>query len=329
MMESEIFLGLLAAALGALGAYLVGRFGESLGLVDRPSERSSHLRATPKGGGIGILVVFCLAAGSGGFPLLGWLAVAGLSLASLIGDRKELSAKLRLTLQFAAAGIACGQIATLFPEAILWKSAGLVLGLIVASFFVVATANIFNFLDGINGIAGISGIIAFGLLAWNGWLQGESHAWVLVAIALASACAGFLPLNFPRAKVFMGDVGSILLGFVFALFVVAWSRTLADLFMFAAFLFPFYADELVTLIPRLRDGDHLTKPHRRHVYQVLVNQMGMPHWKISLLYGAIQAAIAMAAIGIRPWGWIAEAGWLVLTLGSGWRLASWVRRHEI
>lgn len=327
-MAAEIFLGLLAVALGALGAVLIGRFGASLGWVDRPSERSSHLRATPKGGGIGILIAFCLTAGSGGFPLFAWLAVAGLALASLIGDRLELSAKLRLMLQFAAAGIACGQIATLFPDAMLWKSAGLVLGLSVASFFVVATANIFNFMDGINGIAAISGIIAFGLLAGNGWLKGEPHAWVLVAIVLACACAGFLPLNFPRARVFMGDVGSILLGFVFALFVVAWSRTPADLFMFVAFLFPFYADELVTLIPRLRDGDPLTKPHRRHVYQVLVNQMGMPHWKISLLYGAIQAGIALVAIWIHPWGWIAEVGWLVLALWAVWRVATWVRRHE-
>lgn len=328
-MKFEFYLGLFAIALGALGAFLVSRFGESLGLMDQPSERSSHSRPTPKGGGIGILVAFCLAAALGDFPLMGWLAVAGLSLASLIGDRMELSAKLRLTLQFAAAGIACGQIAKSFPDAIFWKSAGLVLGLIVASFYVVATANIFNFMDGINGIAGITGTIAFGLLAWNGWLKGESYAWVLVAIALASACAGFLPLNIPRAKVFMGDVGSILLGFVFALFVVAWSRTLADLFMFVAFLFPFYADELVSLIPRLRDGDSLTKPHRRHVYQILVNQMGMPQWKTSLLYGAIQAAIAMAAIRIRPMGWIAEAVWIVLVLVAGWRLASLVRRHEI
>ncbi|MDD8013931.1 MAG: hypothetical protein PHX05_10670, partial [Acidobacteriota bacterium] len=177
MMEAEIRLALLAVALGALGAFLVGRFGASLGLVDRPSERSSHSQATPKGGGIGILAAFCLAAAWGGFPLLGWLAAAGLALASLIGDRRELSAKLRLALQFAAAGIACGQVARFFPDAFLWQSAGFALGLIVASFFVVATANIFNFMDGINGIAGISGIIAFGLLAASGWLKGESHAW--------------------------------------------------------------------------------------------------------------------------------------------------------
>ncbi|MBU4269147.1 MAG: UDP-N-acetylmuramyl pentapeptide phosphotransferase [Acidobacteria bacterium] len=274
------------------------------------------------------MAAFCVAAIWIGLPVLVWLPVAGLSLASLVGDRMELSAKLRLGLQFAAAGIACWGIAKLFPAGIFWKSSGLALWLLGASFFVVATANIFNFMDGINGIAGITGIVAFALLAGTGWMRGESHAWVLVAATLAASCAGFLPWNFPKARVFMGDVGSILLGFVFAVFVLAWSRTLSDLLMFAAFLFPFYADELVTLIPRLRDGDSLIRPHRRHIYQILVNQMGVTHWKVSLLYGIIQLGVAGGALLLYPLGWVAEMAWMGLVLGASWILASRVRRHE-
>jgi len=176
--------------------------------------------------------------------------------------------------------------------------------------FVVASANVYNFMDGINGIAGITGIVAFTLLAWTGWMRGESSTWVLAAAALAAAVAGFLPFNFPRARVFMGDVGSILLGFVFAVFVVAWSRTLADLVMFCSFLFPFYADEWLTLVPRLRSGVSLLRPHRRHVYQVLANQMGMPHWKVSSLYGFVQLAVAGGALLLRPWAGLPRwGGW--------------------
>ena len=134
--------------------------------------------------------------------------------------------------------------------------------------------------------------------------------------------------NFPRARVFMGDVGSVLLGFVFALYVVAWSRTLADFLLFISFLLPFYLDEAVTLLPRLREGDSLTRPHRRHVYQILVNQMGIPHWRISLLYGTVQLVVALVTLFLRPWGWPGEAVWLLAACGAGAGLASWVRRRE-
>jgi Fuc2NAc and GlcNAc transferase len=208
------------------------------------------------------------------------------------------------------------------------RPAGFAPGVALAAVFVVATANVYNFMDGINGIAAISGLVAFALLAVSGWLRGEPSSWVLLAAVLAASCAGFLPFNFPRARVFMGDVGSVLLGFAFALFAVAWSRDLADLVMFGLFLFPFYADELVSLPPRLRSGDSLTRPHRRHVYQILVNQMARPHWQIAILYAIVQAAVALTAIAIRPLGWAAEASWLGLALAAAWMAATRVRRRE-
>jgi len=323
-----VALGGIGLCLGFAGAALAATHGGRWGLLDQPSQRSSHSRPIPKGGGIGILVALCLAAVWLDFPISIWLPVVGVSLVSLLGDRIELPAKWRLLVQFVAAGIVCGSIAGAFSAGICWQVGGLIVGLPLTVFFVVATANIYNFMDGINGIAGITGAVAFGLLAWVGWTRGESSAWVLVAVALAAACAGFLPWNFPRARVFMGDVGSILLGFVFALYVVAWSRTLADLLLFASFLFPFYLDEAVTLIPRLRDGESLIRPHRRHVYQILVNQMGIPHWRISLLYGAVQMVVAGGCLWLRPRGWLAEVAWLAVVSLSGGFLAARIRRRE-
>ncbi len=102
-----------------------------------------------------------------------------------------------------------------------------------------------------DGIKGIMGIVVLGMLAEVGWARGERPEWILVALAIAAACGGFLPWNFPRARVFMGDVGSVLLGLMFAVFAVCWSQNPADFLMLAAFLFPFYADELVTLWTRI------------------------------------------------------------------------------
>jgi Fuc2NAc and GlcNAc transferase len=315
--------------LGTAGAWAIGRFAYKLNLLDRPNERSSHSRTTPKGGGIGILAALCVTAGWLGFPVLVWMPAAFLSLASLLGDRIEMSSRIRLVIQFAAAGMACHGL-LLRSGAISgggWPEISL--GLFFTLLYIATTANVYNFMDGINGIAALTGIVSFGFLALTGWVRGEDPRWVFVAVSLAAACAGFLPWNFPRARVFMGDAGSVLLGFMFAVFVVAWSRSPADFLMFSVFLFPFYADEAITLPPRLRSRDSLTSPHRRHVYQILVNQMGVSHWKIALLYAGIQAGAAGVAVSIRPWGWIAEAAWICLSLGVMGAWAGRVRRHEV
>ncbi|MBW1792430.1 MAG: UDP-N-acetylmuramyl pentapeptide phosphotransferase, partial [Deltaproteobacteria bacterium] len=99
-----------------------------------------------------------------------------------------------------------------------------------------------------------------------------------MAICILLACLGFLPFNMPTAKVFMGDVGSILLGFVFAGMVVYLSKNFMDFICLVAFLFPFYVDELTTMFVRVRDGEKLSKPHRRHLYQLLANEYQIPHW---------------------------------------------------
>jgi UDP-N-acetylmuramyl pentapeptide phosphotransferase/UDP-N-acetylglucosamine-1-phosphate transferase len=127
------------------------------------------------------------------------------------------------------------------------------------------------------------------------------HQWITV-ICITLSCLGFLPFNFPNAKVFMGDVGSILLGFVFACMVVLLSNSFLDFVCFAGFLFPFYADEFVTMAVRLKDGENLLKPHRRHFYQILVNEMGIDHWKVSVGYGILQLIVGLSILFVRPFG---------------------------
>jgi Fuc2NAc and GlcNAc transferase len=115
---------------------------------------------------------------------------------------------------------------------------------------------------------------------------------------------GFLPFNVPKAKVFMGDVGSVLLGFVFAGMVVYLSNDVLDFICLSSFLFPFYADEFITMMVRLKDGENLTKAHRRHLDQLLANEGNIPHWKVSFGYGLFQFLIGISIIMLKDMGLI-------------------------
>ena len=277
---------------GGVGAWSVAKYGSRLGLLDIPNERSSHEIPIPipKGGGIGILAAFVLASLFLEIPLTFWLPATILALFSFWGDRVELSPKLRLPIQFIAALVllAPGQwnVAFTIPMAV----------------FIVGTANFYNFMDGINGIAGITGIVGFGLLAFYAFLSGIDTFFVTLAICMSLTCLGFFPFNIPNAKVFMGDVGSILLGFVFAGMVVWLFKSLLDFICMTAFLFPFYADELTTMIVRLKDGENLTRPHHRHLYKLLTNEKGISHWKISVGYGLLPLVVSLSVLLLRGFG---------------------------
>jgi Fuc2NAc and GlcNAc transferase len=168
--------------------------------------------------------------------------------------------------------------------------------------FIVGTANFYNFMDGIDGIAGITGVLAFLLMAVYAWMSDMTVSSILLSLAMSSACLGFVCFSFPKASVFLGDVGSILLGFVFACLVVFFSRDLSDFFVMTGFLSMFYFDEIFTMVIRIRDRDSLVEPHRRHIYQILANEAGIRHWKIALGYGFSQLIIGVVAMLVQPKG---------------------------
>jgi Fuc2NAc and GlcNAc transferase len=174
--------------------------------------------------------------------------------------------------------------------------------LIFKSVYIVGTANYFNFMDGIDGIAGLTGIVAFGLMAIFLYINDAHLNFIVMNISLALCCLGFLPFNFPRARVFMGDVGSILIGFAYAAMVIWSSTNLSDFLCLASFLFLFYADEITTAIVRLRDREKLWLPHRRHIYQILANELNFPHWKVSLGYAIIQILIGLSVLVLQSFG---------------------------
>lgn len=278
---------------GALGALVVIVFGRRWSLLDRPNERSSHEKVTPRGGGIGILaaLVFCSIVYS--LPVYFWVPALLVSLISFGGDRCEIGVSIRLGTQFfLAACFLWFAVTSQTGDANFFTSIAITFFYLI---FIVGTANYYNFMDGINGIAAITGIVAFGLLGSYGAVSGKEPGLVNLCFVVIAACAGFLPFNAPKAWVFMGDVGSVLLGFIFAGLVVMMAATITEFVLLAGFLFPFYADELVTLWERVWDGDRLTRAHRRHLYQVLVNEAGLAHWQVSAGYGLLQLFIGMTA----------------------------------
>jgi Fuc2NAc and GlcNAc transferase len=168
--------------------------------------------------------------------------------------------------------------------------------------FIVGTANFYNFMDGINGIAGLTAVVSFGLCSYYLYSVGYDSQFQMLFFCIVFSVIGFLPFNIPNARVFMGDVGSILLGFLYGCTIVLTSRSAIDFVCLTSFLFLFYADELTTMIIRLKDGESLLKAHRRHLYQVLANELGCPHWIVSTGYGVLQLVIGASVLLVMPYG---------------------------
>lgn len=285
----DILLCLLAGALvSAPCCVIVPRLLVRGGFLDMPGERSSHFRPTPKGGGVGIVLAFVAVAVVRDVPMRLWLPLCALAALSFANDLRGIAPGRRLAAQVLAAAVTLG--GAWWFGSIAWSG----LLLLPAVLFVVGTTNCFNFMDGINGIAGICGMTALsGLIAYGVMVDAPL---LLPTVAVIGGVIGFLPFNMPRARLFMGDAGSIFLGFLFAVTVCISSRSWTEFFVLASFLYPFYADEAVTMAERIWRGEPLMQPHRRHLYQFLANELGVAHWKVSAGYGLVQLVVILLAV---------------------------------
>ena len=310
---------------GLAGAWGIARYGKGLGLIDYPIERSSHRVPLPKGGGLGILATLVLSSLIWEMPRFLWMPACVVSCVSLLGDYSELSLKIRLTVHIGAATTfmvyAASRTDSLSEFG--WGAAFLVgIGVL----FISATLNIYNFMDGINGIAGLSGAIAFSLAGIFSLAQGRVLSMTMPAFGIMAACIGFLPMNFPKARVFMGDVGSVLLGFLFSSYVLWLSRSILDVVVLTSFIFPFYADEFNTILARVRDRQKLTRAHRRHIYQILANQRGLSHSRVTLYYAGLQVLVGVSTWVMMRWGLLVVIAFLFMCYGGSFLWGMRVRR---
>ena len=253
--------------------------------LDKPNERSLHVVPVPRTGGIAIVAGLIAAAlWLRASPVL-WVPAVALAFASYFDDRHALPAAVRLAMHFVAAGI------------FLWLDAGSsAAALLVVLWLGIAwTTNLYNFMDGSDGLAGGMAVIGFGTYALAAWLGGNRE-FELLAWSIAAAAAGFLIFNFPPAKIFMGDVGSIPLGFLAGAFGVAgWQRELWPLWFPLVVFAPFIVDASITLARRLLRGERVWKAHRQHYYQRLI-LAGWSHRKTALSEYALMLLCSTVAI---------------------------------
>ncbi|HET7842615.1 MAG TPA: hypothetical protein VFL14_00580 [Xanthomonadales bacterium] len=299
MGSALIPLYLVALALSAAITYGMVHWSWRWGLVDQPGEHRSHDTVTPRGGGIGIAaaLVAVLAAFAGADELLsiqfllallaGVMLVAGIGLAD---DRLALPAWPRLLVHLLVAG------------AIAWTGlpGGDWLAIAIVALGIAWAINLHNFMDGSNGLLAGHAAIVLATLAYAATFD------LLVAGlcgAAAAAALGFLPFNFPRARIFLGDVGSGVLGLAIGVGIwQAHERAVmllpAGLVLASGFLF----DATATLVVRIVRRERFAQRHREHLYQWLVRS-GWSHTAVALAYWAWTAACAGIALFLmRPLG---------------------------
>lgn len=289
------FVGLVSLIASALSLYFLIPYLTKKAFLDIPNERSSHKNITPRGGGLGIIIG--ISAGSVASLILDlpvphfsfFLGLAMMATISFLDDKVNLPVGVRLGVHLSAMALVLyhtGGLHTLpFPEPFNIDLG--IFGYLISAIWIIAVINFYNFLDGIDGYAGTQA-----LLASVGLLFTQSGAVATVALCIAFASLGFLLYNWHPAKIFMGDVGSVSLGFSFATLPFYSQETSSETLVFtvALFLWFFLADGALTLITRILKKEKIWQPHRTHLYQRLT-QTNWPHHYVVLLSMASASVI--------------------------------------
>ncbi len=280
-------IGLGATAVSAAGTHAGLAYARRKGLVDLPGARRSHDAPTPRGGGVGIVIasvaMLLLIAAMDVQPLPWLLIAAGLLLVAGIGwwdDHRPLGAWPRLLAHAGAGG--------LLASALWMQGAGPMVAL--AGFVLaVGLVNAWNFMDGIDSLAASQAALCGLALAWV-----LAPPWGPLAVAIGGACLGFLPYNLPRARVFLGDVGSGALGYLMAVLLAAGvaQRPIEGWPVLLLAPMVMLLDAGLTLAWRIQRGERWWQAHADHLFQRLSRRHG--HGRVSIAY----ALWTMAAIGV-------------------------------
>ena len=324
-MQFQPALAAFLASLACLGVLLspIGRQW----LLDQPNKRSLHGAPVPRSGGVSIAagVAACAAvSGVAALQVIGPVLYIACALAavSLADDILALPALLRLTAHFAVAAVALhlllGDVDPMLFAVLL---------LAIAWF-----ANLYNFMDGSDGLAGGMTLLGFGAYAWAAQ-QADHYALATASGGIAVATLAFLAANFHPARLFMGDVGSVPLGFLAAtLGVLGWRDGVWPIWFPVLVFAPFVGDATLTLVKRLLRREKIWQAHKDHYYQRLV-RMGFGHRGTALLEYAVMAGCAAAALLFRASDPGMQAGALgaaavVLIAIAVWIDSRWARAQR-
>ncbi len=271
-------------------------------ILDMPNQRSSHDRPVPNSGGVaiaasalvGFAVVYVLSddvriaeKNMIGFAL-GALAIVVVSLFDDLGRVRTFKLKLGIQILAAAVLLAFDIVMRRLSLPVIGAFDLGWWGYALTLLWVVGMTNIFNFMDGLNGLAGGTGVIVAAFFGIVTYMQGSLFIYILCYVLFASAL-GFVIFNFPKARIFMGDVGSQFLGFVFAAMAVVaaeYDASRTSMLVMPLLFFNFLFDTIFTFSRRLAAGEDVTRAHRSHLYQ-LFNRLGYSHTTVSLFHFAV------------------------------------------
>ncbi|MDZ4730574.1 MAG: glycosyltransferase family 4 protein [Xanthomonadales bacterium] len=324
-MQTDLIYLLLIAFSACFLTGATAWFARQQGMLDLPGERHSHTLVTPRGGGLGIVVALLLSnwflPPDLLFPqfwtrclLPGFVALA---LVGFLDDRFSLSILPRLLAQLTASLFLLGCALQSGWAAGIWLW-------IAAVTFIVWMTNLYNFMDGSNGMAATQAVFAGMVLAILFYQSGDVAA-ARLAAALAAASLGFLPWNLGQARVFMGDVGSISLGFMIAgLLFFGVIRQNFSIPVACLVMLVFLCDSSLTLLARVIKGERWYTPHKQHIYQRLIAH-GWSHGQVMWLYQLINillvVPVIVVAVSFPEWAIVAALS-AACTLTIAWFLAS-------
>jgi Fuc2NAc and GlcNAc transferase len=308
MVDEVLGLGFSAFVLATLGTFLLRRHAINNKWLDIPNTRSSHKVAVPTGGGAAIAISFFVAVfilrAARVLDLAPVVALvcggAGMATIGFIDDRYPLSPRVRICVHLASAILAVVMLGAIPAQSLV--NIGLhsvYVGWALSVLTLIWSSNLFNFMDGIDGLAGSEAIFVAGSAAWLNWLTKGDQGLTAASICLASATLGFLMWNWPRAKIFMGDVGSGFLGFTLAALILAMSREGSlPIEVLGILGGVFVVDATYTLLRRLLRGDRIFEAHRIHAYQHLAGRWGS-HEKVTVGIAVVNL------FWLLPWAWFA------------------------
>lgn len=263
------------------------RVADRFNIIDKPNQRSSHTSVTLRGGGIIFLIGAWLFAAFFGLEY-GWflLGLTLIGLVSFIDDIHSLPDSVRLVVQFAAMFLMFYQFGILN-----WHDWWIVL---VALIVCVGITNAYNFMDGINGITGGYSLAVLAPLVYLNAKHGFIDMPYLYITGLILIVFCFFNFR-KKAKCFAGDVGSITIAFIL-LFALGRLILQTGDFAYIVFLAVYGADSILTICHRIQLHENLGEAHRKHAYQLMANELKMPHIEVSLIYMAVQLAISFGMI---------------------------------
>lgn len=269
------------------------KIADHFNIIDKPNERSSHTRITLRGGGIifyfGALAYFILCGWNDPWFFLGLTLI---SVISFVDDVHSVSQGVRLVFHFAAMLLLFAQWG-LYTEFPWWY---LFIALIVCTGII----NAYNFMDGVNGITGGYSLVVLGALTYINqrivpFMEQEFLTMVILAVLV------FCLFNFrKKAKCFAGDVGSVSIAFI-VLFSLGKLILITGNLGYIVLLAVYGVDSVLTIIHRIILHEPIGLPHRKHLYQIMANELRIPHVMVSLVYMIVQAFVAVGAVFCETW----------------------------